>query len=101
MGMSPKEMECTTYYDIGIKVKGFREYMAARENWMRNVAYSAYSPHLGRKAKTLPVEKFWPIPEIDDKRKKANRLTPERRQRVGAAIKDIIGATSGKTRDDN
>lgn len=99
MGMGYKEMECMTYYDLGLKIKGFRQQMAIQENWMRNIAYSAYSPHLGKKAKTLTVEKFWPVPEIDEKRRKEKKLTPERQKRVAGNIGDIMKkmAGNGKT----
>lgn len=100
MGMGTKEMECITYYDLGLKVKGFKDHLALQESWMRNVAYSAYSPHLGKKAKTLTLEKFWPIPEVDSKKKKAQKMTPERRARVSNTIKELM-AGNGKTRDDN
>lgn len=100
MGMGYREMECMTYYDVCLKVKGFQQQLAVQENWARNIAYSAYSPHLGKKAKTLTLEKFWPVPELDDRRKKIQKLTPERQQRVGDTIKELMRKTNGKTRDD-
>ena len=100
MGMAPKEMECMTYYDLGLKVKGFNQHIARQEGWFRNVAYSAYSPHLGKKAKTLTLEKFWPVPELDKHHKKKKEMTPERIARVGSLIKEMAGK-NGKTRDDN
>lgn len=97
MGMSVREMECMTYHDLMCKIKGFRTYSATLEHWHRIMAYSAYAPHLGRKAKTLTLEKFWPIPELDAKRKKDQKMTPERRARVGSVISDIMKAGNGKT----
>lgn len=90
MGMSPKDYDCITYYDLQLKIRGHREAQKRQDALFREVAYNAFfAPYQDpKKLKTWTREKFWTIYSHGE----TNEISPEKRKRLADLIKNFKNA---------
>lgn len=85
MGMTPKEYDCITFYDLQLKINGFRELQKRQDALFREVAYNAFfAPYQDpKKLRNLTREGFWRI--YDEKT--SVKIDDAKRQRLVNIIK--------------
>lgn len=83
--MTPKEYDCITFYDLQLKINGFRELQKRQDALFREVAYNAFfAPYQDpKKLRNLTREGFWRI--YDEKT--SVKIDDAKRQRLVNIIK--------------
>lgn len=73
LGMSSKEYDCITYFDLELKIKGYNKKQDHTDFMLREIAYSAYiGSHIDPKSlKGVTRQKFLPL-RFDKPEKKVN-----------------------------
>lgn len=90
MGMSSKEYDCITYFDLELRMTGHREYQKRQDALFREIAYNAFfAPYQDpKKLKNFKREQFWPIYTSTP----STKIDSQRRSRLVDIIKLVNDA---------
>lgn len=94
IGMSSKEFDCITYFDLELKIKGYNKKIDHKDFMLREIAFSSYiGSHIDPKSlKGINRQKFLPL-RFD--KKTTPKITEERKNRLADLIKKVKNGKAG------